>query len=137
MIEYQQTNVDLKLNEQRTTDWLEKVVSIENSVLGDVGYIFCDDGFLLGINTKFLQHDTFTDIITFSNTEQVGIISGEIYISVERVMENATILRTDFDNELHRVIVHGILHLLGYMDKEEKDELLMRQKEDYYLALIC
>lgn len=136
MIEYQYNRINYKLNEQETTDWLEKVVERENSTLGDVGYVFCDDEFLLGINHEFLQHDTFTDIITFSNSEVDGIISGEIYISLERVKENSIVLKTNFNKEMHRVIVHGILHLLGYKDKEKMDELLMRQKEDFYLSLI-
>jgi len=136
MIEYQYYNVKSQINEQQTTDWLEKVVEDENFVLGEIGYVFCDDEFLLGINQEFLQHDTFTDIITFSNSDVDGIISGEIYISVERVKENSIRLKTNFNQELNRVIVHGLLHLLGYKDKKEKDEYLMRQKEDYYISMI-
>lgn len=136
MIEYQYNITKFSISETKVSKWLEKVISEENFFLGEVGYIFCDDKFLLGINQQFLQHDTFTDIITFPTSEIDNVISGEIYISVERVEENATLNKTSFDEELHRVIVHGVLHLLGYEDKEPGEKLLMREKEDHYLSLI-
>lgn len=136
MIEYQYNINNFILSGPETTKWLEKVISAENFNLGDVGYIFCDDKFLLDINQRFLQHDTFTDIITFPTSVNEGIVSGEIYISVERVRENAGKNHTSFDKEIHRVIVHGILHLIGYDDKDAEEKFVMRQKEDYYLSLL-
>ena len=136
MIEYQYNITDFIVLESRISKWLENVVSNENFILGEVGYIFCDDKFLLDINQRFLQHDTFTDIITFPNSANNEVISGEIYVSVERVRENASLNNASFEKELHRVIVHGILHLIGYGDKEVEEKLVMRKKEDYYLSLL-
>jgi len=136
MIEYQYINYKFGLLESETTKWLENVISKENFIVGDIGYIFCDDQFLLDINRRFLQHDTFTDTITFPTSENHKIISGEIYISVERVKENAEKNRTSFEEEIHRVIVHGILHLIGYGDKGDDEKLVMREKEDYYLSFL-
>lgn len=136
MIEYQYNIIGFCVSEEETTKWLENVIFLEKSILGEVGYVFCDDKFLFEINQRFLKHDTFTDIITFNSSEDTEIISGEIYISVERVRENAIRQKVGFDMELYRVIVHGILHLLGYKDKEPGDKLVMRQKEDHYLSLL-
>ncbi len=135
MIEYQYNKNRFQLNEERVSSWLEKVILEENSTLGEIGYVFCDDEELLEINQKFLSHDTYTDVITFSNSDIRGIISGEIYISFERVQENSLFSGFDFERELHRVMVHGVLHLLGYPDKRPEEERRMRQKEDYYLSL--
>ncbi len=136
MIEYQYNIINFSISEPETTIWLENVISKENLILGEVGYVFCDDKFLLSINQQFLQHDTFTDIITFPTSENDEVISGEIYISVERVMENASMNHSSFEREIHRVIVHGILHLLGYDDKDAEEKVVMRQKEDYYLSFL-
>ena len=106
----------------------------EGRELGEINYIFCDDYYLIEINVNTLKHNTLTDIISFDYT--VGdVISGDIYISYDRVLENAEKLSLDFRDELHRVMVHGILHYCGYHDKVEKDRLVMRSKEDYYLSL--
>ena len=99
----------------------------------ELSVIFCNDTFLLGMNNNFLDHDTFTDIITFDLSESKHTVEGEIYISVERVKENAKIFKTTYTDELHRVIFHGVLHLCGFKDKKEKDKKVMRENEDYCL----
>jgi len=124
-----------KTNERQIKDWLALVVRNENNKTGDIHYIFCDDEQLLSINQKFLQHDTYTDIITFPTTTQPDIISGEIYVSVTRVRENAKSQEVSFLDELNRVVVHGVLHLLGYEDHTPAEKKEMRAKEDYYLTL--
>ncbi len=98
-----------------------------------INVIFCDDSFLLEMNIKYLNHDTLTDIITFDYNEG-SAISGDIFISIERVRENAGIFSKSFAEELHRVIIHGVLHLCGYKDKSRKDQVVMRMKEETYLA---
>ena len=114
--------------------WLQQVVRKEGKVTGDISYVFCDDAYMLQQNNAFLQHDTYTDIITFD--ECVGdVISGSILISADRVAENASRFGKTFENELLRVVVHGTLHLCGYKDKSESEAKLMRQKEDESLAL--
>lgn len=114
--------------------WLQQVVRKEGKVTGDISYVFCDDAYMLQQNNAFLQHDTYTDIITFD--ECVGdVISGSILISADRVAENASKFGKTFENELLRVVVHGTLHLCGYKDKSESEAKLMRQKEDESLAL--
>ena len=112
--------------------WIKNVILEENKELGKVNYIFCDDKYLLEKNIKYLDHDTLTDIITFNYCEG-DVISSDIMISVERVMENSSIFENSFSEELNRVIVHGILHLVGYNDKTEKEKEIMRKKEDYYV----
>lgn len=99
----------------------------------NINVIFCNDAFLLEMNNNFLDHDTFTDIITFDLSESKQAVDGEIYISVERVKENAKIFKTTYTDELHRVIFHGVLHLCGFKDKKEKDQKIMRENEDYCL----
>ncbi len=105
----------------------------EKSKLHSLSYIFCSDDYLLGINQSFLKHDTYTDIITFPLSAKGEPISGEIYISVERVKENAQTFQSSFNRELHRVIFHGALHLCGYKDKTKAEAGLMRSKEEEYL----
>ncbi len=100
----------------------------------ELNVIFCSDAFLLEMNKNFLDHDTFTDIITFDLSESKKALEGEIYISVERVKENAKIFKTTYTDELHRVIFHGVLHLCGFKDKKEKDQKVMRENEDYCLG---
>lgn len=114
--------------------WLQQVIRKEGKVTGEISYVFCDDAYMIQQNNAFLQHDTYTDIITFD--ECVGdVISGSILISADRVAENASKFGKTFDNELLRVVVHGTLHLCGYKDKSESEAKLMRQKEDESLAL--
>ena len=112
--------------------WIKNVISEENKELGEVNYIFCDDNYLLEKNIKYLDHDTLTDIITFNYCEG-DIISSDIMISVERVMENSSIFENSFSEELNRVMIHGILHLIGYNDKTDGEKEIIRKKEDYYI----
>lgn len=117
--------------------WIRQVLHREGENRdGEIQYIFCDDTYLLEINQKYLNHDTYTDIITFPLNNAGSIISGEIYISIDRVEENASKEKQEKSKELARVMVHGILHLLGYNDASPEEKLLMRQKEDYYLNLL-
>jgi probable rRNA maturation factor len=116
-----------------TRNWLINVIREEHKSPFNINYIFCSDEYLLELNKKYLSHTTFTDIITFPDLFHPKKISGDIYISVERIKENAEKYQQTFDNELARVMVHGMLHLLGYEDKAPKDKELMTRKEDYYL----
>ncbi|WP_396193084.1 rRNA maturation RNase YbeY [Flavobacterium sp.] len=116
-------------NEDQLSNWLSQVILSENKKEGDINYIFCDDEYLLNLNEQYLDHDTLTDIISFDYT--VGNeLHGDIFISIERVRENAQDFNVTFDEELKRVLAHGILHYCGFKDKSEEDEQLMRQKED-------
>ena len=121
-------NIDLYKN------WLNRVISSEDKRLGEISYIFCDDEYLLDINQRFLDHDTYTDIISFDDS-MGNLLNGDIYISTERVKENAAEFNEDFETELKRVIVHGILHYCGYKDKSEEDAALMRRKESEKIKL--
>ena len=121
-------------NEEQISDWLNKVIISENKKEGDINYIFCDDEYLVEINQQYLDHDTLTDIISFDYS--VGNeLHGDIFISVERVRENAEEFNVSFVEELQRVLVHGVLHYCGYKDKSEADELIMRNKEDEKIKL--
>jgi rRNA maturation RNase YbeY len=116
-------------NENQIIEWLSRVILSEKKKEGDINYIFCDDEYLVEINQQYLNHDTLTDIISFDYS--VGNeLHGDIFISIERVKENAVDFNVSFDEELKRVMAHGVLHYCGYKDKSEKDELLMRSKED-------
>ena len=114
--------------------WLKMVAESEICRLGDINIIFCSDPYILNINLQYLSHDYFTDIITFDYSQK-PVISGDLFISVESVRENAAFYGTEFQEELHRVIVHGILHLIGYDDHTEPDIAQMRSKENYYLQM--
>ncbi len=116
-------------------EWLLKAINAENYQLTELNFIFCSDNYLLNINKQYLQHDTYTDTITFDNSETKGDILGDIFISIERIRENAKIFKTTVKDELHRVMIHSTLHLLGYKDKNTKDKTLMTDKENEYLAL--
>ncbi len=134
MIVYSAINSFELQNEMQLADWIKFVIHQENRRLGEINYIFCDDSYLLDINIKELKHNTLTDIISFDYT--VGdVVSGDIYISTERVHENAEDLKNSFSEELHRVIIHGVLHYCGYKDKTDEEKSEMRSKEDYYLSL--
>lgn len=111
------------------TDWINRIIDSEAREIGQLDFIFCNDDYLLKINQDYLQHDTYTDIITFPYSEG-EIISGDIFISVERVIENANTYEVDFIAELRRVMAHGLLHLLGYGDKNDEETQLMRIKEN-------
>ena len=112
--------------------WIKNVILEENKELGEVNYIFCDDNYLMEKNIKYLDHNTLTDIITFNYCEG-DMISSDIIISVERVMENSSIFENSFSEELNRVMIHGILHLIGYNDKTDGEKEIIRKKEDYYV----
>ena len=118
-----------------TRSWLIEVANRENRGIGSLNYIFCSDSYLLKINREYLGHDTLTDIITFDNTESGELVEGDVYISVDRVQENAAEFNVAFPKELARVMVHGLLHLLGYKDKSVHQKRLMRKKESSYLSL--
>jgi len=135
MIEfYSETNFELS-DQVRISAWLGNVILEEGKSEGDITYVFCDDAYLHNINLEFLQHDTLTDIISFDYSLG-NQVHGEIYISIERVIENASNFNTTFENELHRVMVHGILHYCGYKDKLEVEASLMRDKENRALELL-
>jgi rRNA maturation RNase YbeY len=115
--------------------WLKDAAKAEGFAIGELNYIFCSDAYLLDINQKYLGHDTLTDIVTFDNSEDPKMIEGDIFISIERVRENAIKFDTE-DSELKRVMVHGLLHLAGYKDKDKAQKELMRNKENEHLKNI-
>ncbi|WP_264548561.1 rRNA maturation RNase YbeY [Flavobacterium sp. N2820] len=121
---------DFKLdNEAQYEDWISRIIESEGFDEGEINYIFCDDDYLHKINVEYLDHDTLTDIISFDYT--VGnVLQGDIFVSVERVKDNANDFNVPFDDELKRVLSHGVLHYCGYKDKSPKDEALMRSKEE-------
>lgn len=121
-------------NKAKLREWIKATVIAEGYKLKELNYIFCSDEYLIGINRQYLNHDTYTDIITFDNSEQEGVIVGDIFISVDRIRENAIEFSGNETDELHRVIIHGALHLLGYKDKTNADKTLMTGKENFYLA---
>jgi probable rRNA maturation factor len=120
---------------RKTASWLKVVAKREKAVLGEINYIFCSDSYLLDLNRRYLQHDYYTDILTFDNSGGEGPLAGDIYISVDRVRDNAKQFGVSFDEELHRVMVHGILHLIGYTDTSPSRKKAMKKKEDAYLSL--
>ena len=121
-------------NEKAIATWLENVITSENKKEGEINYIFCDDEYLHKINVEYLDHDTLTDIISFDYS-MGNELHGDIFVSIERVKDNATDFNVSFEEELKRVLVHGILHYCGYKDKGEAEELLMRSKEDEKIAM--
>ena len=135
MVSYFKEDTSFAFKEKRLTSrWLKFVAQAEAKKLGDIGIIFCSDNYILDINIKYLQHDYYTDIITFDYCEG-DTLSGDLFISVDSVRENASFYGTEFPVELNRVIVHGLLHLIGYDDHTEEDIAVMRAKENYYLSL--
>src|SRR5258706_7549199 len=127
--------VDFKLKHpNKVRLWITESAKKEKRQISEVNYIFCSDKYLLSLNQDYLKHNTLTDIITFDNSEG-SVIAGEIYISFERVNENASKYDSGLTDELHRVMIHGILHLCGYEDKKPTEKTLMRKKEDAYLSL--
>lgn len=134
MIEYTIVGKFSLDDEPQISDWVQFTLDSEEMELGELNYIFCDDDYLHEINVKALNHNTLTDIISFDYTQGV-VVSGDVYISYERVKENSEELNLSFKDELHRVMIHGVLHYCGYKDKLEEDKMMMRAKEDYYLSL--
>ncbi len=119
--------------DRKYTKWLEEIILSEGKKIGEINYVFCDDEYLLKINQDYLQHDYYTDIITFDSVKG-KTISGEIFVSLQRVSDNASTLSKIYEEELIRVLAHGILHLCGFKDKTESEEQEMRRKEDFYIA---
>ena len=134
MISYYTQDTDFVFKgKQFNNKWLRMVAESEIKRIGDISIIFCSDNYILDVNMKYLQHDYFTDIITFDYCEG-DRLSGDLFISIDSVRENAKLYKTEFNEELNRVMVHGILHLIGYDDHTQKDQKLMRRKENYYLS---
>lgn len=122
--------------EGKLTLWLKQTAQLEKKPVNELHFIFCDDNYLINKNQQYLNHDTYTDIITFDYTENEGLC-GDIFISVERVKENAITFAVPFDEEIRRVMIHGVLHLIGYNDKSDKEKEMMTKKENQYLTLFC
>ena len=121
-------------NEQDYYAWIERAILSEDKFIGDISFIFCDDDYLHKINLEYLSHDTYTDIISFDNTLN-NVLQGDIFISTERVRENAHNYKVEFNEELRRVLIHGILHFCGYKDKTAREKELMRRKEEEKIEL--
>ena len=133
-INFHSENIDFSLpNSSTIFSWIENTIHHERKKLNHLNFIFCDDEYLHQINVEYLDHDTFTDVITFPYSEG-EIIEGDIFISIDRIRENAQTFNVPFENELHRVMIHGTLHLLGYLDKTIEDKTQMTQKENEYLS---
>lgn len=136
MVSFFSEDIDFKVvNPLKTKKWIKNASISEGYELSQLNYVFCSDEYLLEINKQYLDHDYFTDIITFDNSEEDNQLEGDIYISVDRVRDNAATFHTDFDTEMRRVLIHGLLHLAGYEDSSEALKTAMRAKEDEYLRL--
>jgi len=134
-IQFFEEDISFKLkNKTGVRQWVTDTLAAEDFKLKELNYIFCSDAYLLQINQQYLDHDTYTDIVTFDNSEVDGVIVGDIFISIERIRENAQKFEQTEIDELHRVIIHGALHLAGYTDKTADDKKKMTQKEDFYLS---
>ena len=135
MISYYTQDTDFVFKgKQFNNKWLRMVAESEIKRIGDISIIFCSDNYILDVNMKYLQHDYFTDIITFDYCVK-NILSGDLFISIDTVRDNAEFYKTEFNDELNRVIVHGLLHLIGYDDHTPEEQKIMREKENYYLEL--
>ena len=136
LIEFVSEDVDFTLPEEEpVAAWLATIIENHHYKLENLTYIFCSDNYLHELNLEYLEHDTYTDIITFNNADEPEIIESDIFISIDRVKENAASLNIPFPDELHRVMAHGVLHLLGYDDKNPELKQLMRSAEDKCLSL--
>ncbi|WP_420580470.1 rRNA maturation RNase YbeY [Reichenbachiella sp.] len=131
---YEDTAFELS-HKEIISSWIAHTISSEHHELSEINYIFCSDEYLHQINVDYLQHDYYTDIITFDNSEEEGIVESDIFISIERVQDNAQDQGIPFEKELRRVIIHGVLHLVGFNDKTDAEQSLMREKENAYLSL--
>lgn len=132
LIQYEDTEI-LDVNPEFFVSWLSKVCENESCVLGEIGVVYCSDAYILDANNRFLDHDYYTDIITFDYREG-DVISGDLLISIDRVKDNAKSAGVDWLHELNRVMVHGVLHIIGFKDKSEEEVMLMREKEEFYLG---
>jgi probable rRNA maturation factor len=134
-ISFFEEDISFKLKSKaQVRHWIINTIQAEGFKLKELTYIFCSDNYLLQINQQYLDHDTYTDIITFDNSEGNDIVTGDIFISIDRIRENAAKFNVAEHTELHRVIIHGVLHLLGYKDKSAPDKQKMTEKEDFYLS---
>ena len=122
-------------NPDQVSDWIATVIAQHGRELSGLTYVFCSDDYLHQINVEYLDHDTLTDIITFDNADEEGVVESDIFVSIDRVKDNAQTLGIPFEDELHRVLIHGVLHLLGFKDKTDEQEALMRKQEDSCLSL--
>lgn len=122
-------------NKAQLRDWFINTSRAEGNRIKELNYVFCSDAYLLEMNQSYLNHDTYTDIITFDNSETDENVLGDIFISIDRIKENAKNFGVTETDELHRVMIHGLLHLLGYGDKSKTEKAKMTEKENYYLAL--
>ena len=135
-IEFFSEDISFTLSKpRRTSNWIKRIAQKERREVVGVSYIFCSDAYLLQLNQQYLNHNTLTDIITFDYSEGAKQLEGEIYISIDRVKENAEKFKVSFKDELDRVMIHGVLHLIGYKDKKPADKALMRKKEEASLSL--
>lgn len=135
MLNFFPEDVDFALPKPlKTRKWVKNISQSDGYRIGELNYVFCSDNYLLEINRQYLDHDYFTDIITFDNSEEEKLLEGDIYISIDRVRENAAEFHADFETELRRVIIHGLLHLMGWEDGDENLKKLMRTKEDEALS---
>lgn len=135
MVSYFLQDIDFVFKHKRLNNsWLKLVAESEIKKLGNINIIFCSDNYILDVNVKYLGHDYFTDIITFDYCVK-NILSGDLFISIDTVRDNAEFYKTEFNDELYRVIVHGLLHLIGYDDHTPEEQKIMREKENYYLEL--
>jgi len=135
MIRYHSEDCNLpEIDPNVVTDWINRVAALHEKKTGEINYIFCSDARILEVNNQYLQHDYFTDIITFDYSE-FKTISGDIYIGIETVFSNAAMLDVSYEKELNRVIIHGVLHLCGFKDKTPETEKIMHQKEDEALEI--
>ena len=136
MINFFCEDIEFKVPQSRSAKtWLKSIATTEGFELNQLNYLFCSDELILSINRQYLEHDFYTDIITFDNSEDEKLIEGDIFISIERVQENAKNLNQIFEVEFRRVLAHGVLHLCGYNDTDDSQEEMMRTKEDFYLSL--
>ena len=133
MIDFQFIDTNI-LTLEKSSYWLQKIIEIENKNYGEIVYVFCKDAYLIQKNIQFLKHDTLTDVITFDYCKG-NQISGDILISIDRVEENSKIFKVGFLEELDRVMVHGLLHLLGYKDRTKEEAKIMNSKENFYLSI--
>ena len=132
MLTFHTEDIDFELeNTEKIEQWILQAIDEEGGTLSFINYIFCSDTYLHRINVEYLNHDTYTDIITFPYSDET--IESDIFISIDRIRENAKTFNVPFERELHRVMIHGVLHLLGYGDKTEEEEQAMRAREDFWL----
>lgn len=136
MISFQGVDVDVPvMNREVLKKWINGFVGSYGKVVGELYYLFCSDEYLYKMNVEVLRHDFYTDVITFQSNDNDAVLSGEIYISIDRVKENALALGLRYEDELNRVMAHGVLHLMGFKDKTDEDAIMMRQQEDFCLKM--